>query len=174
MAADTDQVHMQIALEEAKVSLNEGQFPVGAVVVAKGEIVGRGRRHVGGNAKMDHAEISALRKALSIDPTGGNSLTLYTTLEPCAMCFGAVLNTRIARVVYALEDPYGGMTAFPREELPLRHQNEFPDIQKGIYRDASRELFKHFFQTTENSFWSTHPENPLVQLCLKALPKRVG
>jgi tRNA(adenine34) deaminase len=93
-------------------------------------------------------------------------MTIYTTLEPCTMCFGTILNARIKKVVYSLEDLYGGATCLKRSHMPERHQIGFPHIIGGLLREETKELFKNFFRATKNSYWSSHPENPLVKTCL--------
>lgn len=156
---------MRLAIEEARLALQEDELPVGAIVILNNEIRGRGRRTASGNRRLDHGEMRALREALSKDHKLADKMTIYTTLEPCVMCFGAILNSRIKRVVFALEDPYGGATHFKPNHMPERHQVRFPKIIKGTLREEVRELFREFFRTTKNDFWSSHPENPLVKIC---------
>ncbi len=157
---------MRLALEEAKLALKEDELPVGAVVVRGNKVWGKGHRTGDGNTRLDHGEMRALREALDRNHKLGNEMTIYTTLEPCVMCFGAILNSRIKRVVYSLEDPYGGATHFQPAHMPERHRIKFPEITKGILRGEVKILFREFFITTQDEYWSGHPENPLVRVCL--------
>lgn len=148
------------------MALKEDELPIGAVIVLNGEIWGRGRRKSNGNTRLDHGEMNALREALDKNHKLADEMIIYTTLEPCVMRFGAILNSRIKRVVYALEDPYGGAAYFQPMYMPERHQVKFPEVTKEILREESRKLFQEFFRTTKNDYWSSHPENPLVKICL--------
>ena len=110
-SADADDTQcMALALEEARRAESEGEVPIGAMVVRDGRIVGRGRNQViAASDPTAHAEILALREAAAA--LGNYRLTgatLYVTLEPCAMCCGAAVNARVARVVYGAADPKAG------------------------------------------------------------------
>lgn len=157
---------MRLAIAEAKEALKEDELPVGAVVVMDGEVVGSGRRFSAGNTRLDHAEMRALRTALDKHHKHSSKMTVYTTLEPCVMCFGTILNSKIGRVVYALRDPYGGATHFHPNHMPERHKMDFPEIVGGIMEGEVKEIFKNFFLNTKNDFWKNHPENPLVSQCM--------
>jgi tRNA(adenine34) deaminase len=161
-----DTYWMRIALEQAALALHEDELPVGAAVVVGEMVIGVGRKFRGGQFRLDHAEMVALREVLTDHEEGFEGLTLYTTLEPCMQCFGAALNAKLGRIVYALVDPYGGATRIPRSTMPIRHREEFPDIVSGVLREESRQLLEQFFRTTKNRFWSTAVDNPLYQLCV--------
>lgn len=158
---------MMMAIEEAKLSLSEDELPVGAIIAVDGKIYGKGRRMVHGNTRLEHAEIRTLREALALDKERklDGKMTIYTTLEPCMMCFGTILHSKIGRVVYALEDPYGGATHLKSEHLPLRHRTRLPEITGGVMRKEVKGLFRGYFKNTKNKFWITHRENPLVKVC---------
>src|SRR5271163_5250978 len=98
---------MQEALAEAESAAAAGEVPVGAIVLLNGEIIGRGQNRVLRDSDPTaHAEIVALREAgLALKNYRLEDCTLYATLEPCAMCAGAILHARIARLVYAAPDP---------------------------------------------------------------------
>lgn len=156
-----DAKFMRIALEEARAALSKGELPVGAVLVSQGKVVGRGHKS---KLKLDHGEAMALRQALDAgQPVKG--ATVYTTLEPCVMCMGTLLNSRVARVVYALEDPYGGAGHFEPSFMPVRHKEDFPSVVKGVLRAEALPLFKEYFTSTENAFWKHAADNPLRLLC---------
>jgi len=103
----TDAHWMQEALEMAKLAGESGEVPVGAVVVYKDKIIGRGcNSPIGSHDPTAHAEVMALRDAAkNISNYRLENCTLYVTLEPCTMCAGAVLNARVARVVYGASEP---------------------------------------------------------------------
>ncbi len=148
-----DEDFMRLALEQASLSLSENEFPVGAVVVLNGKIIGRGRK-LSSNFHMGHAEIHALQDALHGKRyKRDDDLVIYTTVEPCIMCYGAILNSPIKKVVYAFEDVYGGATSIDAKALPIRHHLRTPQIIKGVLRDESKELLKKFFLTTKDPMW---------------------
>ncbi len=142
-----DAAFMREALALASSAAAAGEVPVGAVVVKDGEIVGRGsNRPIGSADPTAHAEIVALREAAS--RLGNYRLPgceLYVTLEPCAMCVGAMLHARLARVVYGAPDPKtgacGSVVALSAE-AKLNHQTAF---QGGVLAEECGTLLKRFF-----------------------------
>lgn len=146
---------MRKALQEAQKALLSNEFPVGCVVVSEGNILAKGARK--GTAgpfagELDHAEIVALRKlkALNRNPSG---MTLYTTMEPCLMCFGAILIHGIGQVVYAYEDIMGGGTGCALSKMPALYKNSKTVIISNVLRKESIALFKRFFADPENTYW---------------------
>lgn len=142
----TDEEIMTKALELAKLSGEEGEVPVGAVVTKDAEIisVGRNRRELGKNA-LYHAELEAIDNACKA--LGGWRLwqcELYVTLEPCPMCAGAIINSRIKRVVYGASDnkagSFGSVVNF--NNLPYNHK---PEIVGGVLEDECAKLLSDFF-----------------------------
>lgn len=139
---------MDLALDEARRAAECGEVPVGAVVVADGEIVGRGfNQPIGSNDPTAHAEIVALRAAAR---AAGNyrltGSTLYVTVEPCLMCVGAMVHARIGALVYGADEPKSGAirSAVHALELPgLNHQFE---VITGAREEACRELIQGFFR----------------------------
>lgn len=161
---DRDRYFMGMALLEAKQSLDEMILPVGAVLVIGNEVIARGRKTKRDDPRLDHAEICALRSR-GRERKWATEITLYTTLEPCIMCFGTALNCRVGKIVFAMEDRFGGITNFPPIILPVRHQNEpVPIITSGLMREESRKLLRQYFDKTDEKFWQNR-ENPLVQDC---------
>lgn len=137
---------MHEALALARQAAGAGEVPVGAVVVKEGRIIGRGsNRPIATADPTAHAEIVALREAAAAE---GNyrlpGCELFVTLEPCAMCVGAMVHARIARVVYGASDPKtgacGGVTDLTR--LPTNHQTAF---EGGLLADECGALLKRFF-----------------------------
>lgn len=137
---------MEKALELARQSANEGEVPVGAVIVKDNKIIacGRNRRELGKNA-LYHAEIEAIDNACKA--LGGWRLwqcEMYVTLEPCPMCAGAIINSRIKAVYYGASDnkagSFGSVADFNR--LPYNHK---PEIYAGIMADEAQNLLTEFF-----------------------------
>jgi tRNA(adenine34) deaminase len=143
----TDQDYMQIALQLAQQGSAAGEVPVGALVVCNGEIVGRGfNAPISRHDPSAHAEIQAMREAAL---TLGNyrlvGCTLYVTLEPCAMCAGAILHARIARLVFGASDPKTGACGSVvnlMEEVRLNHHAE---VTAGVMAQECGRLLSDFF-----------------------------
>ena len=142
-----DHTYMREALALAKEAAAEGEVPVGCVIVRGDKIVGRGRnrREQDKNA-LAHAEIEAINDACR--NLGGWRLwdcTLYVTLEPCAMCAGAILNARIQRVVYGASDKkYGAVGSVC--SLFSMDFNHHPEVESGVMAEESVDLLQTFFQ----------------------------
>jgi len=139
--------YMKAALKLARKSAEEGEVPVGAVVVCDGKIIGRGRnrRELKKNA-LCHAELEAIHKACK--KLGGWRLhrcDLYVTLEPCPMCAGAIINARIKTVIFGASDPKAGScgTIINLFSLPYNHQ---PEIIPGVLGESCGMVLRSFFQ----------------------------
>ncbi|MCK9295348.1 MAG: nucleoside deaminase [Desulfobulbaceae bacterium] len=148
---------MQQALQEARHALAENEFPVGCVLVCDNEVAARGRRlntTAQSRNELDHAEIVALRNLFAarpdIDPT---RLTAYCTMEPCLMCYAALLLSRIPTIVYAYEDAMGGGTGLCRTGLAPLYREANTKIIPHVLRSESLALFKQFFRNPEHSYW---------------------
>lgn len=143
--SDTD--FMKEALRLAKEAFDDGEVPVGAVVVRNGEIVGRGRnrRETIKNA-LSHAELEAIDEACRA--LGGWRLwecEIFVTLEPCPMCTGAIINARIKRVVYGAADVKAGScgSVIDLTALPYNHK---PIIERGLMEEECKKLLQEFFK----------------------------
>jgi tRNA(adenine34) deaminase len=138
---------MEHALELARLAAAAGEVPVGAIVVKDGQIIGRGaNRPLKSHDPTAHAEIIAMREAATF--LGNDRLTgcdLWVTLEPCAMCAGAIAHARISRLYYGADDPKGGAVAHgPRMfDQPTVHHR--PEVYAGIAAHEAAELLKAFF-----------------------------
>jgi tRNA(adenine34) deaminase len=139
---------MRLALEEAARAFLEGEVPVGAVLVREGKVFGRGRnRPISLADPTAHAEIQALREAAA---AAGNyrlpGSTLYATVEPCAMCAGAMLQARVSRLVYGAEDPKGGAVRSLFRLLDDDRLNHRVVVISGILAEECSVLLKRFFK----------------------------
>jgi tRNA(adenine34) deaminase len=143
-----DREAMQVALDEARFAAESGEVPIGAVVVHEGAIIARGQNRV--LRDMDptaHAEIVALRAAAAA--LGNYRLagcTLCVTLEPCAMCAGAMIHARIDRLVFAAADPKAGACGTVLEVLNHPRLNHQMKVEQGILGEESAELLRGFFR----------------------------
>ena len=139
--------YMNAALRLARKAAEEGEVPVGAVVVCDGQIVGRGRnRREGKKNALNHAEIEAIGKACK--KLGGwrlHKCDLYVTLEPCPMCAGAIINARIKTVYYGAPDPKAGScgTLVNLFALPYNHK---PAVVAGVLEDECADVLRAFFR----------------------------
>ena len=144
-----DDLHfMSEALAFARIAYAEQEVPIGAVLVRDGRMIGRGRnRRERLGDPTHHAEIEAIREAASETGTWRlDGATLYATLEPCAMCAGAAVNARIARIVFGCTDPkagYCGTLGNIPQDSRLNHRCE---VEAGLLADESAQLLRQFFQ----------------------------
>jgi tRNA(adenine34) deaminase len=146
MPADID--FMQMALDEAHLAETENEVPVGAVLVYKESVIARDHnRMVQRKDPLAHAELLTLQAALiqHPDPWLLDS-TLYVTLEPCVMCAGAMVLSRIKRLVFATLDPKAGACGSTLNILEAPHLNHHPQVESGILQAEASQLLKSFFQ----------------------------
>ena len=138
---------MQEALALARKAAEEGEVPVGAVVVKDGNVIGRGyNRPVSKNDPTAHAEIVALREAGAA--TGNYRLagcTLYVTIEPCAMCAGAIMHARLGRLVYGAADPKAGACGSVVDLFADSRLNHHASVTGGVMAEAAAKLLQDFF-----------------------------
>jgi tRNA(adenine34) deaminase len=156
MAADScihdsqqpDDAHwMELALEQARLAEQAGEVPVGALVIKDGELVASGcNRNLLDNDPTAHAEIVALRQAAS--RLGNHRLTgciLVCTIEPCAMCAGAMIHARVARLVYGAADPKAGAAGSVLQIVNHPQLNHRMEVTSGVLAEQCSELLKKFF-----------------------------
>ncbi|MEO6815559.1 MAG: tRNA adenosine(34) deaminase TadA [Edaphobacter sp.] len=146
MQADLD--HLRAAIAEAHGAEAAGEVPVGAVVVHEGKIIGRGQNRVLRDSDPTaHAEVVALREAgRHLGNYRIEDCTLYVTLEPCAMCAGAILHARIARLVYAALDPKAGACGSVLAVMNHPQLNHQVEVQSGLLADECGNLLTNFFR----------------------------
>lgn len=138
---------MRLALREAERALEHDDVPVGAVVIHQGEVIGSGHNErEERNDPTAHAEILALRDgSRSLGSWRLADSVLYVTLEPCAMCAGAVVLARVARVVYGAADPKAGAAGSVLDVLSEPQLNHRPDVAGGLLAEESAALLRGFF-----------------------------
>ena len=148
MLEENNEKFMSAALEEARAAALEGEIPVGAVIVKDGEMIARAHnnRETTGDA-TGHAELLAIRRACEV--MGGWHLekcTLYVTLEPCPMCMGAIINSRLGKVVFGAKDAKAGAcgSVIDLRNYPLNHK---PIVEKGFMSDECAKILSDFFKT---------------------------
>ncbi|MGB7437610.1 MAG: tRNA adenosine(34) deaminase TadA [Candidatus Acidiferrum sp.] len=138
---------MELALNEARASADAGEVPIGAVVVQDGVVVASsGNRTIRDNDPTAHAEMVVIRETARV---AGNyrlsNCTLYVTVEPCAMCAGAIIQARIPNIVYGADDPKGGAFRSCFEILTSAKLNHSVDVIPGVLAQESASLLKAFF-----------------------------
>ncbi len=142
---------MAEALAEAESALAAGEFPVGCVLVGDGRILARGHRENSRGPhfnELDHAEVVTLRTLLRRQPgIDCASLTLYSTMEPCLMCYATMLLSGIRRVVWAYEDVMGGGTSLELSRLAPLYAAMEVEVRGRVLRERSLRLFARFFRT---------------------------
>jgi tRNA(adenine34) deaminase len=143
----SDLEFMQIALEEARAAAKGGEVPIGAALVLEGHVVARaGNRTIRDKDPTAHAEIVALRDAAQkIGNYRLNGATLYVTLEPCIMCAGAMIQARIARLVYGADDPKGGAARTCFRMLSDPQLNHRVEVTPEVLAEESASLLQAFF-----------------------------
>jgi tRNA(adenine34) deaminase len=144
-----DEYFMRLALREAARALEHDDVPIGAVVVRDGELIGAG--HNERELRQDptaHAEILALRQAAAaVESWRLSDAVVYITLEPCAMCAGALVLARVPRVVYGAADPKAGAAGSVLDVLAEPRLNHRPQVAGGLLAEESAGLLREFFTT---------------------------
>jgi len=144
-----DEIFMEEALRAAQRALETGEVPVGAVVICDGRVIAQGwNRNLTGNDPTAHAEIVALREAGAV--VGNHRLgdcDLFATIEPCAMCAGALMHARIKRLVYGAEDPKAGAAHSVMQVLNHPKLNHCMEVRGGVLAGRCAELLQTFFRS---------------------------
>jgi tRNA(adenine34) deaminase len=145
---DRDAGFMALALREARQALDDGEVPIGAVIVAAGAVVGRAHNQTTRlRDPTAHAEILAITQAAAaLENERLSSATLYVTLEPCAMCAGAAVLARVDRVVFGARDEKAGACGSVLEVLPNPRLNHRPALTAGVSAAEAEELLTSFFR----------------------------
>ncbi len=143
-----DRKWMRVALGEAKRALASDDVPIGAIAVYQGAVIGHGyNRREADNDPTAHAEIIAIREAAaSLGMWRLDGVTLYCTLEPCAMCAGAMVLARLPRLVYAAIDPKAGAAGSITDITRHYRLNHQVQVEAGLFADEAAELIRAFFR----------------------------
>ncbi|PLX51058.1 MAG: tRNA-specific adenosine deaminase [Desulfobulbaceae bacterium] len=159
--------YMQEALYEAAEALAKGEFPVGCVITRNRRIVARAHRtnsrdHAN---ELDHAEVTALRHLFRQEAgTSDSPLTIYSTMEPCLMCFATLILNNVRTIVYGYEDAMGGGTGLDLSSLPPLYRTMKISVIPHVMRQESLVLFKEFFSNPAFNYW---PDSLLADYTLK-------
>lgn len=150
--SDKDKHFMKIALEEAKAALENGDYPIGAVLVIDGEIVGKKRNKAYSNGDWaSHAELSLIKENSNIIKEkvkkNNSKVELFTTLEPCLMCLGASVFHRVSRIVFACHDPNAGASNIDPKNLTRFVAGIWPKIESGLYKEESYDMMVQFVKS---------------------------
>jgi len=152
LVMNENEKYMKIALKEAQKAFNKDEVPVGAIIVKDGKIISRAHNlREKTNDPTMHAEIAAIRKACKKEGSWRlENATLYVTVEPCAMCAGTILWSRIKKVVYGAPDKKGGAlgTTFNLYEVP--NLNHYPEVERGVLEQECSSIISKFFKTKRN------------------------
>jgi tRNA(adenine34) deaminase len=143
-----DRFFMSFALIEARMARDSGEVPIGAVVIVNNQLVGSGHNQpIGMKDPTAHAEILAIRDAAQrIGNYRLTDATLYATIEPCAMCAGAIVNSRIKRLVYGAPDPRAGAVDSVLQICTSSSLNHRAEVTSGVLADECRDLIQLFFR----------------------------
>jgi len=143
-----DEIFMKMAIEEALKAEELGEVPIGAIIVYKDEVIARGYNlRETKQTALGHAEVMAIEEACKvIDSWRLEETTLYVTLEPCPMCAGAIIQSRIPRVVYGAKDPKAGCGGSIYNLLQEEQFNHRCDVEIGILEEECSSLLTNFFR----------------------------
>lgn len=148
---------MKKALDQAQKALAAGEFPVGCVLVYQDRILVsafRSGTSAGSGNEVDHAEMVALRRLVNLKGNIDNrQVTLFCTMEPCLMCFGAILLSGIRKIVYSYEDVMGGGTGCDLSLLSPLYRESKVSIVSNVLREQSLKLFKAYFRNPAGVYW---------------------
>ena len=149
MVGDNDKYFMELALAEAERAAVEGEVPVGCIIVHEGMVIGKGHNRTESlNDPTAHAEILAITAASNhLESWRLENCSVYSTIEPCPMCAGALVLARVSRLVFGAKDPkFGGCMSLYNivQDIRLNHQME---VIPGVLEDRAAELMKSFFKT---------------------------
>ena len=150
MVGDNDKYFMELALAEAERAAVEGEVPVGCIIVHEGMVIGKGHNRTESlNDPTAHAEILAITAASNhLESWRLENCSVYSTIEPCPMCAGALVLARVSRLVFGAKDPkFGGCMSLYNivQDIRLNHQME---VIPGVLEDRAADLMKSFFKTT--------------------------
>jgi len=143
---------MKLAINEAKKSLSINEVPVGAIIVLNNQVIGRGHnKPILKNDPSSHAEIEAIRNACkNINKYRLSGAKMYVTLEPCAMCYGAIVHARISRLTFGAYDTKTGVCGSSTNLHEQNFFNHVPQIKGGVMEEDCSLILKDFFKNKRN------------------------
>jgi len=146
--AELDRQYMRMAIEQAHLAAQSGEVPVGAVLVRNGQVISKAfNKPIANHDPSAHAEMLALREAALADKNYRiPGSTLYVTLEPCAMCSGAMLHARVERVVFGAPDPKTGAAGSVLDLFSSKQINHQTSVEGGIMGEECGQLLRDFFK----------------------------
>ncbi|WFF39682.1 tRNA adenosine(34) deaminase TadA [Moraxella nasibovis] len=146
---EQDRRFMAIALDLARQAGELGEVPVGAVIVLDGQIIGQGLNcPISQKDSTAHAEMVAIRQACeNLDNYRLMGATLYVTLEPCTMCLGAIVHSRISRVIFGASEPKSGVVISQENFAEKRYFNHYLTIEGGLFAEQSKAILQGFFKS---------------------------
>lgn len=152
MKTKSKEYFMELAIKEAEKALAVDEVPIGCVIVKDGKVIARGFNHR--ETKQDvssHAEMEAIRKAnKKLKSWRLVDCDLYVTLEPCIMCMGAIIQSRIGNIYFGALDPKGGAIESSLKVLEAKNINHYPTVQGGILQERCSSLISDYFKTKRN------------------------
>lgn len=140
--------YMSLALAEAKKAFIKNEVPVGCVIVLNDEVLAKSyNQKVKKKDPTSHAEIECIKKACKkLNSSYLNECEMYVTLEPCIMCAGAIINSRIRKVYIGTSDPKGGSFGSNTDVNKIKNLNHYPRVEKNILQDECSKILKEFFK----------------------------
>lgn len=158
MFSSKDNEFMSLAIEQARKSLYDGNYPVGAVLVIDSKVFAfKNNTNQKTNSWINHAEFQLLlenaEKIKEFKTFNSARIELFTTLEPCIMCLGTSIMNRIDRIVYACEDPHGGATSIDPKVINEYYHDRWPKIEKDLMKKDSLEMLIQFMENQKSDFW---------------------
>jgi len=144
-----DERWMKVAISEANLAINEGEIPVGAVLIQNGKLVAKAHNQpILNHDPTAHAEVEVLRKAgKKLKNYRLSKSTLYVTLEPCAMCLGAIMHARIERIVFGASDPKTGVCGSKADLTSEAFFTHKVKVDGGVLEEENKEILQSFFQS---------------------------
>ena len=144
-----DEKWMKIAISEANLAINEGEIPVGAVLIQNGKLVAKAHNQpILNHDPTAHAEVEVLRKAgKKLKNYRLSKSTLYVTLEPCAMCLGAIMHARIERIVFGASDPKTGVCGSKADLTSEAFFTHKVKVDGGVLEEENKEILQSFFKS---------------------------
>ncbi len=153
--SEQDKGIMKFALNEAKEAGRQGNFPIGGALAINNNLIDVGRNQLRSNNDWySHAENKLIEKYSGLirdESKKGSKIELYSTLEPCFMCFGTSLLHRIPRIIFGCPDPYGGIASLDKNNFPIFYSKRWPEVKGGLFAKESYDLLLFFFKSKNTS-----------------------